>query len=216
MDIDQTKKSYEDPQIVAGYIENNAINPKMTDKIIEFSEDIHGTKVIDIGCGPGHDSYIFSELGFDVIGIDYSSEMIKAAKNLKNVRNSPIFKIMDMRDIAKNFQEGSFDAAWVCASLLHIRERDVPKVLEGLKKIVKNGGIIFIGLKEGKQKEERITEEKYGKKMVRKFVLWKKESFDTLLEDFGFETFKFNKQLVKSKSGGTTSWLNYTIKVVKE
>ena len=68
---------------------------------------MHGKRVIDIGCGPVSDAYYFAELGFDVVGIDYSEEMIKAARGLKKVSNPPLFRVGDMREIGDMFDENS-------------------------------------------------------------------------------------------------------------
>jgi ubiquinone/menaquinone biosynthesis C-methylase UbiE len=122
---------------------------------------------------------------------------------------------MDMREIGKKFPADKFDAAWVCASLLHITKKDTPLVLEGLKKIVKNGGQIYIGLKSGDEDELIVEETKYGKYMQRKFVFWQKEEFKNLLEDLNFKLKNFTKIETKDTSGIETSWLNYYIEVVK-
>jgi 2-polyprenyl-3-methyl-5-hydroxy-6-metoxy-1,4-benzoquinol methylase len=86
---DLTKSTYEDPDIVAGYIENNAYNPKMYEAIEAFASLVEGENpaVIDLGCGPGQDSYKFAELGFETVGIDYSEQMIENAKKLHTVDN---------------------------------------------------------------------------------------------------------------------------------
>jgi len=41
-----------------------------------------GDKVLEIGCGTGHFSAYFRELGADVVGLDTSPDMLKVAKDL--------------------------------------------------------------------------------------------------------------------------------------
>ncbi len=38
-----------------------------------------GAKILDVGCGSGRDAKVFSEKGFDVTGVDFSSNMIELA-----------------------------------------------------------------------------------------------------------------------------------------
>ena len=48
--------------------------------INDFAKYIEGKEILDIGCAIGIDTNILSSLGFKVIGIDISSEMLKYAK----------------------------------------------------------------------------------------------------------------------------------------
>ena len=105
-----TQDTYEDPEIVEGYIKRNSLSPKQVDNIKNFSKLIKGKKVLDLGCGPGHDSYLFSELGFDVVGLDFSNEMIKRAKTLKESESPISFLQGDMKQLPDYFSENEFDA----------------------------------------------------------------------------------------------------------
>ena len=44
-----------------------------------------GGKILDVGCGSGRDLQKFKNLGYEVIGIDASIEMVKKAKVLSGV-----------------------------------------------------------------------------------------------------------------------------------
>jgi 8-oxo-dGTP diphosphatase len=68
-------------------------------------------KIIDIGCGPGRDAKVFSNHGFDLIGIDFSSKMIEAAR--KNVPHST-FLVMDIETLV--FPPESFDGVWASSA----------------------------------------------------------------------------------------------------
>ncbi|WP_295221305.1 class I SAM-dependent methyltransferase [uncultured Chryseobacterium sp.] len=113
-------------------------------------------KILDLGCGPGHHSKYFADLGFDVTGIDLSEKMIGIArKNFKNID----FQIMDIENLI--FTKNSFDGIWASASLLHIEKKNLPIVLLKLKEILKNNGILYISLKLGFG-EQLIQDNRYS------------------------------------------------------
>ena len=98
-------------------------------------------KILDCGCGPGQDSEVFANLGFNVTGIDITPEFVDMAK--RRVPKATFIQ-MDMREIS--LPPSTFDGVWVSFSLLHIHQTDVPKVLSNLKKIMKTNGKIMIAL----------------------------------------------------------------------
>lgn len=209
-----TKSVYEDPEIVEGYIQRNALNPKLAELIKSFSNAIQGKKVLDLGCGPGHDSYIFAGLGFDVTGLDYSSEMIRRAKEFKHVENQPRFVVGDMRTLTDYFDENSFDAIWASASLLHIQLENLSQALEGMTKIAKSGAVVYIGLKGGSG-TVLVEEEKLGKPMQREFTLWTKENFIEQTKPNGWVLTDFSSREGIMFRGEPTQWLNFFFKITK-
>jgi ubiquinone/menaquinone biosynthesis C-methylase UbiE len=210
-----TRKTYKDPQIVAGYVERHGKNPKLHKKVEKFAQILHGKRIIDIGCGPGHDAYHFAKLGYQATGLDYSPEMIKSAKKLQKSNNPPDFLVGDMREIGEMFDENSFDGAWLSASLLHISEEDVPKVLKGIKKIVVDGGKVYIGLKAGKQGARVVEGGKYGKPMIREFIFWEEDNFRRVAEENGLRVEKVAKRIGGKTGKETTTWLNFWLEVEK-
>lgn len=198
----QTQTAYEDTNVVAGYLSKHGKNPKMHEAVERFAKSLPGKRVVDVGCGPGQDSWHFARLGFEATGVDFSSKMIEAAKSLNLTKNPPNFVVGDMREIGEQFPEDSFDGAWVCASLLHVEREDVPKVLIGLRKVVANNGRVYIGVKRG-QGEELKRENKYGPEMARRFIYWQRENFEPIATKAGFEIDR-----VDEGEGNGSSWLN--------
>ena len=52
----------------------------MGQSVIKFFPS--GAKILDIGCGLGREAFALSDLGFDVVGIDISKEVISQVKQL--------------------------------------------------------------------------------------------------------------------------------------
>lgn len=111
--------------------------------IIPFIEKhlTKGSKILDIGCGDGYGSFKLHQSGYDVTGMDISSEMINLAS--KRVHNNAI-TFMQGDVIELPFEAESFDGIM---SINVLEWTEVPlKAVKELKRIVKEDGIIFVGL----------------------------------------------------------------------
>ncbi|MCP3683454.1 MAG: methyltransferase domain-containing protein [bacterium] len=147
---------------------------------LEFMSNIpKNGKILDIGCGFGRDCKVFSENGFSVVGVDLSENMIDAAKGLNGVK----FTVMDLRNL--KFQKNYFNGAWANAVLLHIRKKDIKKVLLGIHNVLKKGSILFISVKEG-TKEVLLKDSRYDD-LPKFYAYYKKKELTELLKHAGFE-----------------------------
>ena len=99
-------------------------------------------KILDVGCGPGRDLKYFESLGFKVVGIDPSAEMVRLAREFSNA-NVIHGKIEDV-----NF-DNEFDGIWACASLLHIPSANLPDVFAKISTLLKLNGVFFCCFKLG-------------------------------------------------------------------
>ena len=113
-----------------------------------------GGKVLDVGSGAGQFSKHMMDKGFEVIGIDYSQEMVKIAKEKVP---SGDFRHMDMRHL--DFSDGSFDGVFAAYSLIHIPSEEIPATLLEFKRILKVGGHIEIGVQQGEA--DQIVDEPF-------------------------------------------------------
>ena len=87
--------------------------------ISELCQIKKGDKVLEIGCGTGHFSRYFEELGAEVTGLDTSPEMLKVAKDKS--RNIEIdFEAGDAYKLP--FGNNSFDLVAMITVLEFIRE----------------------------------------------------------------------------------------------
>jgi SAM-dependent methyltransferase len=135
-------------------------------------------RVIDAGCGPGRDTAWLEGEGFDVVGVDLSTGMLKEART--RVRG-PLLQ-MDMRRLA--FQWGVFHGAWCNASLLHIPRAEAPGVLSQIAKLLVPGAPLHLSLQGGDG--ETWEHAAYGHTVDRFFARYQPDEVASMLADAGF------------------------------
>ena len=98
-----------------------------------------GEKVLEIGCGTGHFSAYFKELGAEVVGLDTSPEMLRVAKDLRGEKKID-FSRGDAYQLP--FADNSFDLVAMITTLEFISSPR--KALEEASRVSKGG--IFLGI----------------------------------------------------------------------
>ena len=99
-----------------------------------------GRRMLEIGCGTGHWAEFFSELGFEVFGVDLSSSMMRAAQS-KGIEHAR-FALADASSLP--FPGGSFDVGCAITTLEFVP--DARAVLEELARCLRPGGRIVVGV----------------------------------------------------------------------
>ncbi|MDP2908660.1 MAG: class I SAM-dependent methyltransferase [Nanoarchaeota archaeon] len=157
-------------------------------------------KVLDAGCGSGKDAQYFNDYGLDVIGIDAAKKLIEEAKkNVKGVK----FKTMDMAKTS--FKDQTFDGIWAAGSLIHDEKCNIPTILEELKRILKDDGVIYVAVKEGSG-EEMKKEAVYNNE-PRPFFYYTLPEIEKMMEQSGFQIIhsRFDEDVLKRKD---TKWID--------
>lgn len=109
-------------------------------KLEYFLNNIHGKSLLDYGCGDGNYSILMEKLGFNVIGIDFSSSAIEIAKNSCGSDKLTFYSADKIPD---NIQKNSFDVV-VMLNVLHCLSNPVrQKLLEQVRDVLKDKGYFF-------------------------------------------------------------------------
>ncbi|WP_254535541.1 class I SAM-dependent methyltransferase [Halomarina litorea] len=137
-----------------------------------------GSRVLDVGCGPGWESATLLERGHDVTAIDLSASFLRAAGE---VAPDAARSRMDMRELA--VADGRFDGVWALASFLHVPREDAPSTLREFARVLDEGGVLFCGVKRGSG--ECLGRAYDGDD--RRFTLYEPEEFRGLVERAGFD-----------------------------
>jgi len=163
--------------------------------ITKFAESINGTKVLDIGSGPGRDGLILKKLGLDITCLDASEAMITLCKNrgLKAI-------LGDFNQLP--FEDNSFDAIWAYTSLLHVPRSSISRSLSEIKRVLREDGRLGIGMIEGETEGYR---ESAGVNKPRWFTYYTQDELKQLLIDNGFDITFFEAH----QPGRSSQYLHY-------
>ena len=166
----------------------------------KFHKLLPSGKIIEIGSGSGKDAADLIKLGYEYVGTDASTGLMKLAID----RNpNQAFKNIRVQDLAEEFDENEFDGFWTAATLLHVSREEIEEVLDIIHRVVKDKGVGFISVKEGEGEKEDET--------GRLFTYYSQSEFADLLDQHGF---KVLERAIQPMSENTT-WLIYLARVKK-
>ena len=127
----------------------STVNTDMSEWQNRFLKHIPaGGRILDAGCGSGRDSKAFIKQGYSVVAFDASKEMCQKASELIGQ------EVWQMKFEEMSFDD-EFDGVWACASLLHVYENDLPKVLNKIHQALKEQGILYVSFKYGEGERDR-------------------------------------------------------------
>lgn len=101
-----------------------------------------GGVVVDMGCGPGSDASLLRADGYRAVGLDLSTSMLGLAR----ARGVPVVQ-GDLRSLP--LRDGSVDAVWSCASLLHVPREQTVATLAEWRRVTRVGGGLALSTSSG-------------------------------------------------------------------
>ena len=125
---------------------------------------------------------------------DISIEMVKLCKEKRLEA-----LVGDLENLP--FEESSFYGVWAYTSLLHVPKKEFPSVLQGIKRVLRHEGVLYLGMKEG-DFEGMITSETYDGS-ERFFALYSHDYLKRTLSEL-FLVFHSSKVQI-----GNAKFLNY-------
>lgn len=135
--------------------------------------------ILDVGSGPGQFAKHMIVKGFEVVGIDFSKEMVRVSKDKVP---SVDFRHMDMRQL--DFPDNYFDGVFSAYSLIHIPSEEVLATLKGFHRVLKAGGYIEIAVQKGEA--DKIIDQPFMPTEKMFFNFFTEERIANYLKEAGF------------------------------
>ena len=111
-------------------------------------------QLLEIGAGVGFTSRWFADRGLDVTATDLSPAQVELirAKGLEA-------RVADFYDLG--FTPERFDAAWAMNCIHHVAAADLHDVLTGVRKVLRPGGLWYLGVWGGADEEGMYEDDFY-------------------------------------------------------
>ena len=128
---------------------DNTLNIDMTDLYSVFLKDMKkGSRILDLGCGPGRDLKYFKDHGFTPVGLEPSEKLASYARSYANC------KVYE-QGIEDFNSKDSYDGVWACASLLHLDTSSLKESFLKISTFMNKGSIFYCSFKYGEFEGER-------------------------------------------------------------
>jgi SAM-dependent methyltransferase len=112
-------------------------------------------RILDLGCGPGRDVAYFHSLGHAVVGLDGARRFVEMARAFTGC------EIRHQNFLTLSLEERSFDGIFANASLFHVPQSELPRVLAELRDALVLRGVLFTSNPHGTD-SEGFSGDRYG------------------------------------------------------
>ena len=161
--IARIKALWEDRALNLGFSEGTVTHPDINQRFLENEVLLQriplGQRVLDVGCGNGFSTAIFSKYSAHVVGIDYSSAMIERAKREYGHLDNVTFETQDVMNL--RFPAETFDVAISQRCLINLPTWEMQqKAIINIANVLKPGGYFFFqeGSRQGREKLNQVRE----------------------------------------------------------
>ncbi len=185
MKNDETLRTYNrSAKELSEYFRGIGPRKKYIERALELAGKEDGSAdALELGCGDGRDAVEIIKHCRSYTGIDYSSGLIKLAKELLP---SADFRVVDMQNF--DYPYRSYDVVFAFASVLHIDKESLKLLFNKVARSLKAGGIFYISTKYASHYKENWKEDVHGRRL---FYFYNenliknlsKEYFDMVFDD---------------------------------
>ena len=195
--MDQIRKYYNlvAEETAENWYPNEILMPTIKDFLSNFK---FKPRILDLGCGPGHESMRIHSLGVEVVGVDFSSESIKIARK----RNpNCTFLLKDYFELDERI--GLFDGIFSSGSIIHISYEKLPKLFKILSHLVKNNGFLELIIQkgEGQKTIERIIKKEKTERVIYFFTLKQLKLISSQYSFYFYRKGYLDKKLIEMNWG---------------
>jgi SAM-dependent methyltransferase len=132
-------------------------------------------RILDFGCGPGRDIVAFQAEGHEAIGLDATPAFVEMAKQAGSG------EVWQQNFLNLDLPDQFFDGIFANASLIHVPQAEMLRVLKDLYRSLVPGGAITMSLArgDGEGYADRLTGQRYTS-------FWEYATIAPLIEQAGF------------------------------
>lgn len=117
------------------------------DTLLRHLEGEPPLRILDLGCGPGRDLRAFREMGHEPIGLDAAARICEMAREWSGC------EVWQQDFLDLHLPDGAFDGVFANASLFHVPNRDIERVLAELRRTLAPGGVLLVSNPRGQNQE---------------------------------------------------------------
>lgn len=161
-------------------------------KIAELFREQNVKRVLDLGCGSGRHTVYLAQKGFDVYGIDISTEGIKIAE--QKLRDLNLCASLTTGSVycTLPYESDFFDSIISIRVLHHQRIENIRKAIKEMERVVTPGGLIFVTVKKRVSEKQRVPFREIAPRTFVKLEGYEKDVVHYL----------FNKDLLRTEFKG--------------
>ena len=139
--IQRNKDVFESEDVVSVFCPQSRLQKPEENVLKELGQKLSNMKMLDVGVGAGRTTIHFAGLTKEYVGIDYSSNMVKACqKKFSNYPKLLSFLTVDARDLTI-FEDGFFDfVLFSWCGIDYVNHEDRLKILMEIRRVTRPGG----------------------------------------------------------------------------
>ncbi|WP_076258337.1 class I SAM-dependent methyltransferase [Intrasporangium flavum] len=107
--------------------------------------------VLEVGCGAGRDGRILAAAGLGYTGVDLSRAAVELCR--AHGLEAHLASALDLP-----FEDDTFEAAWTMSTLMHLEGDGIVRALAEVRRVVRPGGLLEIGVWGGDEAREWVDE----------------------------------------------------------